>query len=66
MKEMKEFIPLSSDLPFQRIFGCEDNIKFTIKMLDSLFNLPKGSLNGSIITNSVLLTEKQLMIESLN
>ena len=66
MKEKKDFIPLSYDLPFKRIFDCEDNIKFTINMLESLFNLPKGSLNGSIITNSVLLTEKQLMIESLN
>ena len=53
---MKEkYIPLSYDLPFKLLFGTSDNIRFTIDMLENLFNLPKGSLNGSTIENSVVL-----------
>ena len=56
----KDFIPISYDLPFKRIFGCKKNIDFATNMLETLFKLSKDSLNGSTITNSVVLDRRTI------
>lgn len=55
MEDGNEFIPLYYDLPFKKFLGSQEYIYLTTYLLESLFNLPKGSLDGSTITNSVTL-----------
>lgn len=61
MKENFEFLPIYRDLMFKNLFGTEKNKKFTIDMLEKLFCLEKGSLNGSIIKNSVNLDKETVL-----
>ena len=55
-----EFLPLYRDLMFKQFFGTNKYIYLTIYLLESLLDLPEGSLNGSTITNSVNLDKETI------
>ncbi len=57
IKELQKgsYLPLYGDLQYKYIFGISDNIKYTTRLLESLFKLERGSLDGSIIDNEVTL-----------
>ena len=64
MEEEKVFLPLSNDIMFKRFFGSEDYVFLTTMLVESLFNLPRHSLDGSVITNSVKLDRETVYSKS--
>lgn len=51
--EVKLYKPLLDDIVFKYIFGYSKNISYTEYLLELLFNLDTGSLNGKLeIINS--------------
>lgn len=60
MKDNNEFIPLYTDLMIKKFLGTNEYIYLTTYLLETLLNLPKGSLDGSIITNSVKLDKETI------
>ena len=61
MKGNNEFIPLYMDIMFKKFLGTNEYIYLTTYLLETLFNLPKGSLDGSEITNSVKLDKETII-----
>ena len=64
MEEEKVFLPLSNDIMFKRFFGSEDYVFLTTMLVESIFNLPRHSLDGSVITNSVKLDRETVYSKS--
>ena len=64
MEEENVFLPLSNDIMFKRFFGSEDYVFLTTMLVESLFNLPRHSLDGSVITNSVKLDRETVYSKS--
>ena len=60
MNENCEFLPLYRDLMFKKFLGTNDYVFLTTYLLESLFNLTPGSLDGSTITNSVTLDKETI------
>ena len=64
MEEENVFLPLSNDIMFKRFFGSEDYVFLTTMLVESIFNLPRHSLDGSVITNSVKLDRETVYSKS--
>ena len=61
MTKNKTFLPIYNDLVFKNLFGVSKNIQNTTNLLESLFNLEKGTLKGSKIINSVTLDKDTVL-----
>ena len=61
MTKNKTFLPIYNDLVFKNLFGVSKNIENTTNLLESLFNLEKGTLKGSKIINSVTLDKDTVL-----
>ena len=61
MTKNKTFLPIYNDLVFKNLFGVSKNIQNTTNLLESLFNLEKGTLEGSKIINSVTLDKDTVL-----
>ena len=61
MTKNKTFLPIYNDLVFKNLFGVSKNIENTTNLLESLFNLEKGTLEGSKIINSVTLDKDTVL-----
>jgi len=49
---------------FKRFFGSEDYVFLTTMLVESLFNMPRHSLDGSVITNSVKINRRTIYNKS--
>lgn len=57
----KRFLTIHNDIVFKNLFGVDKNIKNTTSMLEEFFGFEKGYLNGSEITNSVVLDKETIL-----
>ena len=67
MKKSSILDSLGSDIIFKEIFGTEKNIRFTELLLETLKNMPHGSLKDKVtILNSSPLNKTNIQNKSVN